>query len=65
MSTRFFPLNVHFMDRNAGSVTVYIASYEKEKNRERRNPILLVEEGLGIQFEAMTTGRLFYKSSTP
>lgn len=37
------------MDRNAGSVIGYIPY------RERRNPILLVEEGLDFQFEPKTT----------
>lgn len=49
VSSKSFPLGVLFMDKNAGSVVGYIPS------RERRNPILLVEEGLDFQFEPKTT----------
>lgn len=42
MSTKSFPLGVQFMDRNAGPVIGYIPY------KERRNPILLVEGGLGF-----------------
>lgn len=47
--TKYLPLGVQFVDRNSGSVIGYIPY------GERRNSILLVNEGRDFQFEHKTT----------